>query len=222
MKADNFQKEGEKNQIDLWKSETEDVKNFFSRFDIDIKHSYKKLFSLNYDKVQSVIYLIGKIQKVMAVCDFLDDLAKQKQDVDKIKIFYLISHTEIAMNTFSHGGNKADLVKKYFNPVMDKLECSLRLSIESQGLVSTEKIGSSADVILYKLRNEYVHQGNFTGKIFHSESEDNKAYKLFTFDWDLQGKGNTINVTGETKLTYNQFLNIYFFAFRYHLENFVK
>ena len=222
--TDNFEKAWEESQISSWKCDMESIVLFFSCFAVNVKDVYKRFFSLTYDDMQPIIYLVGKIQKVMAVCGFLDDLAKQGQDIDKIKVFYLISHAEIAMNTFPHHGkNKADLVKEYFLPVISSLKYSFRLSSKSQKLVSGEKNGSSADSILYKLRNEYAHQGDFTGRVFRQDSgSDKTTYHRFDFDWDLQGKGKMVRACGETNLTYRQFLNIYFSAFKSRLEEYME
>lgn len=223
--TDKFEQRWQMNHLALWREDTPRIEEFFRRFGVEINQLYKKLFDLDYDYIQPIIYLIGKIEKVMEVCDFLDTLAKNNHDdVDKIKIFQLISHAEIAINTFSTktaSMNKGDLVDSFFEPVKDKLQYSLQLSSDDTNKLSKIKQQVTPSRILYKLRNEYAHQGNFTGKVFKSETDEGKVLNGFSFDWDIP-KAQPIDVSGLTRLTYAQFLKIYFSAFKWHLEDYIR
>ncbi|MFA5158588.1 MAG: hypothetical protein WC451_05400 [Patescibacteria group bacterium] len=222
---DDAEKKWEEAHLNMWQADLPRIQLFFKRFGIEIEAVYHSLFSLDYDYIQPVIYLIGKIEKIMEVCDFLDTLAKNNHDdVDKIKIFQLVSHAEIAINTFSANTasmNKGDLVDAFFEPVKDKLQYTLQLSIDDTKKLSKINQQITSSRILYKLRNEYAHQGNFIGKIFKLETDEKKVSNLFSFDWGIP-KAQPIEVCGLTRLTYAQFLNIYFLTFQWHFEDYIK
>lgn len=223
--TDEFKQKWQGAQLTGWQGDVSRVENFFRRFNIEIRDIYNNIFTLDYDRIQSVMYLIGKIEKMVAICDFLDTLAENnKADVDKIKIFQLVSHSEIAMNTFNTSPTnitKGCLIDKFFEPVKDRLQYTLRLSIDDTNSLSKIKQITSASRILYKLRNEYAHQGNYTSKVFKSNVVSKNTYNCFSFDWDL-GKGQTVFVDAETNLTYYEFLDIYFSALKKHLENYTE
>lgn len=199
-------------------------KTFFARFDIDISLSYGTILKMEYGRLQPIAYLFAKIERMIAVCDFLGQLAQEQHaDVDKSKIFQLISHAEIAMNTLFPVTNlgKNEIVKKYFEPVKSQLEYTFRLSIEDTNKLSKKGQDTSAANILYKLRNEYAHQGDFTGRIFSKENGEDGIYTGFGFGWDYRKGNELIPVNGETNLTYSHFLNIYFSAFEAHLKTYI-
>ncbi len=222
---DDMEKKWEQNHLTLWQDDSSRIEEFFKRFGVEMSQSYNNLFNLDYDFIQPAIYLIGKIEKVIEVCDFLNSLAKNNHDdVDKIKIFYLVSHAEIIINTFtanSAGMNKSDLVDSFFEPVKDKLQYTLQLTSEDTNKLSKMNQQITPSRILYKLRNEYAHQGNFTGKIFKLLTDEEKVSNLFSFDWDIP-KAQPLDVCGLTRLTYDQFLHIYFSAFKWHFEDYIK
>lgn len=222
---DKFKNKWENAQMEGWKNNAAVVQDFFNRFSIDIKETYIKLCKLLYNKQQPVMYLFGKIEKMIAICDFLDTLATNNHaDVDKIKIFQLISHSEIIMNNLglhSTDTKKVDLIVSFFEPVKDKLQHGLRLAIEHTNSLTENHQDASSARILFKLRNEYAHQGNFTGKVFLSGTMEDRVYNSFSFDWDMP-KTKPVNVCAITNLTYNNFLNIYFFAFKIHLESYIS
>ena len=91
------------------------------------------------------------------------------------------------------------MVKKFFNPVIDKygLNYKIRMNLES-----IEDMGNvSSPEILYKIRCEYTHEGNYTGKIFKKSGND--CSNLFRF------RSSNRDVHGECNLTYQEFINIF-------------
>ena len=208
--------------MQYWRDDAQRVQDFFMRFGVSISDEYSGILSVGYDKSQVAVYLIAKIEKAIAICDFLDSLASENnEDVDKIKIFHLISHAEIAMNTFSKNGSGAELIDQFFKPVDDKLQYTLRLVFNPKVMKKLSDLNHniSASRVLYKMRCEYAHQGNFTGKVFlpdESKSKDGDWYS-FCFDWDIRGQC-PMQVSAQTKLTYTEFLTIYFSALKHHFE----
>ena len=162
---------------------------------------------------------------MISVCDFLDTLAENKdENVDKSKIFYLISHSEIIMNNLrlaTQKTRKAELVNNFFAPVIDQLQqYTFKLTIRDANKLRKMKQETSASRILYKIRNEYVHQGNFVGKVFKIDSTEWKDQD-FSFDWDIPND-QPLSVYGKTNLMYSQFLKIYFSAFAANLKEYMK
>jgi len=197
---DKFEKKWEESQINGWKKDKDKVVKFFSKSDLNIADIYDHITSLNYDKMQVICYLLNKIMKVIKICDFLDTLEKREHaDVDVIKIYLLISHAEIAMNNFKIKDKKVEMVKKFFDPVIDKYSLNYKIKMS---LESIEDVGTmSFSEILYKIRCEYTHEGNYTGKIFKKTDDDYS--NLFRF------RSNNKDVHGECNLTYQKFLNIF-------------
>ena len=54
--------------------------------------------------------------------------------------------------------------------------------------------------IFYKVRCEYAHEGNYTGKIFKDRKKEDK----FIFGFKCDGK----DISGECNLTYKEFIDI--------------
>lgn len=210
-------------QLAGWQEDNEDLKNFLLRFGVEIDCIALGLFNLPYDDIQPVMYLIAKIRKVMLICDFLDTLTKDhNEDVDKIKIFYLISHAEIAMNTLGDASrNKAEKVDNFFASAIERLRYLLHLTIDDNTWLISQGENTSPSRILYKFRCEYAHQGNFTQKVFKRADAEDYLYNSFSLYWDLPKNSTQKLVCGETKLTYEQFLNIYFYALKEHLVSYI-
>ncbi len=221
--TDQFEKKWEQSQIKVCQDNRNTIISLFSRFSVDFEETYSKLLNLPYGRQQPAMYLLGKIQKMVSICDFLDELKRNhNEDVDKIKIFQLISHAEIVIKTLSSGKNKAELVSKYFDTVKESIKYRLRLSIQNTNDLSKKQEDTTASGILYKLRNEYAHQGNFTGNVFKRGAENLDLYNIFMFDWDLPKEKKIILVSGETNLTCIDFMNIYFTALKNQLEIYIK
>lgn len=204
----------QKSQIAGWKSDKDKVASFFNRFDLDITDIYDHVTSLDYNRMQTICYLLSKIMKAMKICDYLDVLEKEEHDdVDAIKIFFLISHAEITMNNFGVDDNKKELVNKFFKPVEKKygLEYKIRVSLSS--IDETGNMPFSD--ILYKIRCEYAHEGNYTGKIFKNRREEKDNYfNMFRFKHKIK------DFFGECKLTYQEFVNIYMDALVENIKTF--
>jgi hypothetical protein len=208
------EKEWEESQIQWWKEDKERVVSFFSRFNIDLNEFYDEITDLNYNEMQIIVYLISKIEKAIKICDFLDKLEKNEHDdVDVVKIYMLISHAEIAINNFQWQGGKKEMVERYFEPVVKKFGLNYKVRL---GLGAVEKYGSmSCSEIFYKIRCEYTHEGNYTGKIFKNKNDDAFLYNIFGFT--IKGE----YVTGECNLTYESFLNIFMDALVENIKLFI-
>lgn len=208
---DEAEKKWQERQITDWKNDKGEIVKFFSRFDLDITDIYDHITSLDYDKMQVICYLLSKVRKAIQICDFLDTLEKKEHaDVDVIKIYLLISHAEIAMNNFEIEDRKIEMVKKFFDPAIDKYGLNYKIRIS---LGSIEDTGSmSSPEILYKIRCEYTHEGNYTGKIFKKPGDD--CQNLFRF------KSDNKDIHGECNLTYQEFLNIFMDALVENIKNF--
>lgn len=195
--ADAFKAKWEESQMENWKKDMPEIIKFFKRFNMDIEDTYKHVLTIDYKRTQAICYLLSKIDKAIKICDFLDTL--KDEDVDVIKIYILTSHAEIASRSLGEEGSGIELVKKFFEAVESKLQYKLKATLET-----IEELGDMnfADV-LYKIRCEYTHEGNYTGKIFKNLGDDIDIKMIFRFRVD--GK----DVFGETNLTYQQFINIY-------------
>ncbi len=197
---DKFEKKWKESQINRWKKIKDKIVKFFSKYDLNIVDVYDHITNLNYDKMQAISYLLSKVIRVIKICDFLDALEKKEHaDVDVIKIYLLISHAEIAMNNFKVKDKKIEMVKKFFDPVIDKYGLNYKIKISLESIKDVGKMSFSE--ILYKIRCEYTHEGNYTGKIFKKTDDD--YHNLFRF------RSNNKDIHGECNLTYREFLNIF-------------
>lgn len=190
---DNLKIEWEQLQKENWKKQKNDLVASFKRFNLDISDIYNQVMSIDYNRMQEICYLLGKIDKAIKICDFLDILERDNhEDVDIIKIYILISHAEITSRSFGKGGPKIDIVKNFFSPVKSFLEYKIIPTFPSTM--------DFAD-ILYKIRCQYVHEGEYLGKIF----KENKlsVNNIFTFkDYDKE-------LGGSCGITYKEFIDIY-------------
>lgn len=208
------EKKWEKFQLNGWKKDKENIVIFFNKFNLNIGDIYDHiLIDLPYDKVQPIIYLISKIRLVMKICDFLDKSAKKNnEDVDVIKIYLLISHAEITMNNLgSSGFTKQKMVENFFKPVQNKhkLDYKIKLTLDS---VKNVKRSMSCAEILYKIRCEYAHEGNYTGRIFRRTEVGN----LFDF------KDKNSILLGTCDLNYQEFIKIFMKAVIENIEVYAK
>ncbi|GAI17913.1 unnamed protein product [marine sediment metagenome] len=195
---DEFETKWEQFQIANWKNDEDKISSFFKRFNLDVRDLYKHVTSIDYDRMQAVCYLLSKIDKAIKICDFLDTLEKDNhEDVDVIKIYILISHAEITSRSLGKKGTKIELVKEFFSPVESSLKYRIKPSLTDK---KTPNV-NFAD-ILYKIRCEYTHEGNYTGRIF-KKKEDGTHSLLIRF------KSGNKDFYGECGLTYKEFINIY-------------
>lgn len=211
-----FKEKWENSQLNDWKKDKDNIVIFFNKFNLNIGDIYDRILTgLPYDKVQPIIYLISKMRLVMEICDFLDELAEEdSKDVDIIKIYLLISHAEITMNNLEFSGStKQEMVEEFFNSVQDKhkLNCKIKLILDS---VENIKRSMSCAEILYKIRCEYTHEGNHTGKIFKKRKAD--CGYMFTF----KDKGN--DLAADCNLTYQEFLGIFMEAVIENIKIYAK
>ncbi|OGH77474.1 MAG: hypothetical protein A2224_03730 [Candidatus Magasanikbacteria bacterium RIFOXYA2_FULL_40_20] len=217
---DDFKKKLEQSQIAGWKSKKEEVVLFFQGFGLDVNDLYDQIIMRGYEKMQKVCYFLSKIRKVADICDFLDKKAVEcRWDVDVMKIFFLISHAEIAMQNFGKTGKKADLVKEFFGPVVEKYDLNNNIKLSLSEIISNREINFGASEILYKIRCEYTHEGNYTGRIFKTTIEPNEEHVGNMISFKIN---NSEILCGECYLTYEQFLVIYMEALIKNIENFIK
>jgi hypothetical protein len=211
--VDKFEKKWQKSQIAGWKNDKKRITSFFHRFDIEIAAVYTHITNLDYTRMQTICYLLSKIVKSIKICDYLDRLEREEHaDVDAIKIFFLISHAEITMNNLGLKDNKKELVRKFFVPVAEKygLKYKIRVGLDSINITR----GMYFSDILYKIRCEYAHEGNYTGKIFNKRKDKENVYNSFHF------KSNNEDFYGECILTYKEFLDIYMEALVENIKTF--
>lgn len=200
---DNFEEKWEQGQIAGWKNDKNQICSFFKRVNLDVKDLYEHVTDIDYDRMQVVCYLLSKIDKAIKICDFLDTLERNNhEDVDVIKIYILISHAEITSRSLKVKGSKISLVKHFFKPVKGSLKYKIIPSIST-----SEKIPNLdfAD-ILYKIRCEYTHEGNYTGRIFKKDGDQSEVSLLITF------KDGEEELSGECGIAYKEFVNLYMIA----------
>src|SRR3989344_2274904 len=196
---DEFEEKWEKMQIANWKCDEEKIVTFFKRFDLDIRDVFKQITGIDYKRMQTVCYLLSKIDKAIKICDFLDTLEKNSlEDVDIIKIYILTSHAEIASRSLCGKETKLDLVRRFFKPVESNLEN--RIIMADISLDRT--LDMNFAYILYKIRCEYTHEGNYIGRLF-KRNEDGASSLLFCFNDDSK------KLCGICGITYQEFLKIY-------------
>jgi hypothetical protein len=194
-----FESNWEQSQIMNWKNDENNIYLFFKRFDLDFREIYKHVINIDYHRMQIICYLLSKIDKAIKICDFLDGLEKNNnEDVDVIKIYILVSHAEIVSRSLGKKGTNLELVKEFFNPVEPAFKYKIRPSL-------TNKITINMDFadILYKIRCEYTHEGNYTGKIFLRKREEENIFNIFNF------KHNDESFSGCCSLIYKEFIDIY-------------
>lgn len=196
---DDFEIKWEQFQITNWKEDKAEIVLFFQRFNLDISNIYDYIVSIDYDRMQVLCYLLSKIDKAIKICDFLDNLKENNhEDVDVIKIYILISHAEITARSLGENGTGVELVRKFFNSVESDLKYKIVPNYSSD--TKNKREINFVDV-LYKIRCEYTHEGNYTGIIF---KRDEDAYSLvFLF------KDKKEELSGICGITYKEFLNIY-------------
>jgi|SRR3989344_7639959 len=208
---DEIETKWEQAQIANWKNDEEEIVMFFSRFNIDARNLYKHVTGLSYDQMQTVCYLLSKIDKAIKICDFLDTLQENNhEDVDVIKIYILISHAEITSRSLGENGKNIELVKKFFEPVESELKYRIIPSISMDR--KTPEL-NFAD-ILYKIRCEYTHEGNYTGRIFKTNDDDPRSSLLFHF------KDGEEELFGECGITYKDFLTVYMTSLAEKIKSF--
>lgn len=176
-----------------------------------------KILKLEYNNFHDVNYAFGKLDKALQISNFLYDLTKSKpsQNTEKIIIMTLVSIAEAVYRI-----NEPDepisenLIKGFFGPVKSKIDCKIKGYVGDMPYKKTFE----AIEVLYLIRNDYIHNGNFIGKFFSSESESGEQKESFCFS-EKDNKTLLIQVFSECSLTYEEFLKIFLEAF---IENINK
>ncbi|MBI2463552.1 hypothetical protein HYV57_01200 [Candidatus Peregrinibacteria bacterium] len=181
----------------------------------------EEILKLQYDNFYCVNNAFGKLDKALSICDFLYQLTKSKppQDTEKIIITTLVSCAEAVYRI-----NKPDelvnenLVKGFFNPVKEQLNYKIRGHV---GEMLYQKVFEPAE-ILYLVRNDYIHNGNFTGRFFRRPTSKTYFYNSGCFYFSTkESKTNFILANSECSLTYKDFLNIFLEAFIKNIEKYL-
>jgi len=164
-----------------------------------------KIVNLEYEKFYDVNNAFEKLDKALQICEFLYQLkeAKPPQDTEKIIITTLVSCAEAVYRI-----NKPDesisenLVKGFFKPVKQQLNYKIR---EHVGNMPYKRVFEPVEV-LYLVRNDYIHNGNFTGVFFRNSQSENHVYNLGSFYYsEKYAKTKLIQASSECKLTYDDF-----------------
>jgi len=156
----------------FWSKKLERIE-FFKKYWLDICELYKnieKLFDNNYDKFEDINYAFGKLESILNVCQFLRKTQKEKNhDTDKKIIFELVSLSESIYSLIKQIHNTENLIKWFFRPVKEKLKINIRpWIIHATHPIFENSGGCIGARILYLMRNDYVHNINFTWKVFLS------------------------------------------------------
>lgn len=179
-----------------------------------------KILELKYDSFYDINNAFGKLDKALQISDFLYKLGQSKlpQDTEKIRITTLVSCAEAVYRI-----NKPteliseNLVKGFLKPVKEKLDYKIRGHI---GEMPYKKTFEPAEVI-YLIRNDYIHNGNFTGTFFRNPQAESHVYNIGSFYYtEKEDKTKLIQVTSECKLTYQEFVEIFLKAFIENIEKY--
>ncbi|EKD43178.1 MAG: hypothetical protein ACD_72C00418G0009 [uncultured bacterium] len=210
----------EEYQIETWKKMKKDFVSFFQIYQSDISKIYDQVCQLQYIHLQPVIYTLAKIKKIIELCNYLEDQKKSGEDTDKLKIFLLTSHSEIAARLITNKNRSSkDLINSFFNLI--KKESQLDSLI--RGRVKEPFLILSAADTLYAIRNEYAHQGNFTSNVFQHENmaiHINIPSICSSKIKETDDKTTIINV--ECKIAYRKFLELYCRALQKLLTKYYK
>jgi len=150
----------------------------------------------------------------------LHNLSKSKppQDTEKIIITTLISCAEAIYKINKPDGSISEnLVKGFFKPVKQELNYKIRGHV---GGVPYKKVFEPSEV-LYLIRNDYIHNGNFTGIFFRKPQSEDYVYNFGSFYYsEKENKNNLIQAFSECNLTYKDFLKIFLNAFIENIEKY--
>ena len=217
----------ENDQYVYFKKNCDEWEKLFSFYQ-GIKKLLENISKLEYDKFQIVHYTLWKLDKTLKICNFLIKCKKSKEpeDTEKIIITMIVSLAEAVyrINRPSES-NCAFLVKSFFKPVLDKIEYKIRWHCNKKcetWKCKIKKTFNSVEV-LYLIRNDYIHNWNFTGNFFRNEQSNEYVYNFWTFYYsEKDNKTNLILASSECRLTYQNFLNIFLDAFIFNIEEYVE
>lgn len=179
-----------------------------------------KIIKLKYDNFYDVNNAFSKLNQVLQICTFLYELSKSKpsQDTEKTIITILISCAEAVYRINKPNENiNENLIKGFLKPVESSINYKIRGHI---GDIPYRKIFGAID-ILYLIRNDYIHNGNFIGKFFRDDDSENHVYNLGDFYFsEKENKAKLILAESECCLTYKEFRKIFLEAFIKSIESY--
>ena len=179
-----------------------------------------KIIKLKYDNFYDVNNAFAKLNKALQICTFLHELSKLKppQDTEKIIITTLVSCAEAVYRINKPNENiNENLIKGFFKPVESSINYKIRGHV---GDIPYKKTFRAIE-ILYLIRNDYIHNGNFTGKFFRNDNSENYAYNSGDFYFsEKENKVKLILAESECCLTYKEFKKIFLEAFIKSIENY--
>lgn len=181
-----------------------------------------KILKLKYDSFYDVNNAFGKLDKALQICAFLHELSKSKppQDTEKIIITILVSCAEAIYRIKKPNESISEnLIKGFFKPVKSKVDYKIRGQV---GAIPYKKTFNAVEV-LYLVRNDYIHNGNFTGKFFRNDNSESHTYERGTFYYsEKENKTKLILADSECCLTYKQFSDTFSEAFIENIEEYIK
>lgn len=192
----------------------------WSKFFTDKVNLGDNIVKLEYDIFYHVNNAFGKLDKALQICDFLHKLSKSKppQDTEKIIVTTLVSCAEAVyrINKPNETVNE-NLVKGFFKPVRSRIDYKIR---GHSGKLPYKKTFDAVEV-LYLIRSDYIHNGNFTGIFFRNTDAENHVYNIGNFFYSEKGgKTKFILSSFECSLTYHNFLSIFLEAFIKNIEKY--
>ena len=209
---------------------------FFKTFWIEITDLLDSIENTDYSKFEDINYAFWKLDNVLSICDNLrKEKIEKNHDTDKAIIMNLVSLAEAIykLNNPNQTVNEA-LVKWFFKLVNDKLLYNIKFSQslyeDKRNKLIVEKIEKEPKnipaLIIYLIRNDYIHNWNFTWVIFMGEKEKKELInwdKMSSFEYsDNNNSTILLEWVIECNLTYNEFLSIFLESFKLNLEKYLK
>lgn len=221
-------------KYNFFQSQIDSRIKFFYNHWIEISQVLTDTYSLsNYEKFENINYAFAKLDNALKICNFLRKIQKEaNNDTDKIIITTLISLSESVQRL-----NNPDetniwcLVQWFFKPISNQLEYKINLaqSTYESGIAEKIYIKNSDKLsvkILYLIRNDYIHNWNFTWNFFlnsklKSENQSSCNYSCLYFSTE-KDKSTLFNAWITCRLTFDQFLSIFLDAFKIAIETYLR
>jgi len=177
-----------------------------------------EILGLKEDNLRNINDTFAILNKALQICDFLHRLVDQ--DTEKIRITILVSCAEAVYKINKPKETISEnLIRGFFKPVRPKIDYKIRGSV---GEMPYPKIFGAVEV-LYLVRNDFIHNGNFGGIFFRNEKSEDYAYQQDYFYYsEKENKAQLIKVSSECCLSYNYFLNIFLEAFIKNIEKYCE
>lgn len=191
-----------------------------------LEQTKTRILQLDYENFYQVNNAFGKIEKALQICDFLRTLQSQTppQDTDKIIVTTFVSCAEAVRRiNRPKETNCENLVKGFFSYV----DAQIKYKIMGQSNTTCEtgkcevECLFNATEVLYGVRNDYIHNGNFTGRFFKESNAENPNFGCFFYS-EKENKSCFIEATSDCDLRYEEFRNIFLEAFVANIEEFLK